>query len=440
MALAIDTRHLLERWIPDQEDYLDAYVGTRGRFQLHRVLAYATVVCSPSTIKLRHCDQDVQQAALDWPADPDDDLHEVEAFHHLQQLSTTSSSVRDSISKAITTTLVASVELSNFSARAQDRSPSSFHRYSVRMIMEDKGNGHTYASKSTLSKVIPGSHSRRGCLWACVNDPKIVWTRDIERYDLLVVWHIQLDFVDLFSPIADPDSSPGKRRRTLNLFQQVPSRCEEDGSRGSHPPEAKRFKGVRFRPERRKWIAEMKPPKSRNKVSLGDFRSQIEAARVVDVAFYHFGKPLNFVDTPQILSTLPTSVGLDEEDKLKLVKEQAKWLASRASTLRSTPTSPFTEATSGATSSVPFEVSESSTICTAVTSGFRSFSEITSPISCGGTDEADDGIFQPDPLAGFVVNVMETMEPGFTLADHRGFISDLEEEQSMFLQSGECQS
>ena len=31
----------------------------------------------------------------------------------------------------------------------------------------------------------------------------------------------------------------------------------------------------------------------------------------------------------------------------------------------------------------------------------------------------------------------QTMEPGFTLANHGGVVSDLEEEQSMFLQSVE---
>jgi hypothetical protein len=55
-------------------------------------------------------------------------------------------------------------------------------------------------------------------------------------------------------------------------------------------PEAKRFKGVRFRDERNRWIAEMKPPRSKNKVSFGDFKSQTEAARAVDAAFFYYGK------------------------------------------------------------------------------------------------------------------------------------------------------
>jgi hypothetical protein len=393
MALAIDTRYLLEQWVPDQEDYLDAYVGSRGRFQLHRVCAYATIVHNCSTFKRQRFDPDVQQSALNWQADPDDDLHEVEVFHHLKQLAATSSLVPPE-QASTTTTLVASALSPTFLARVQD--PSAFHRYSVKMIMEEKGNGHTYASKTSLSDVI----SSRRRLWACVNDPKLVWASATERHDLSVVWHIQLDFVDLHSPVTDPDSTPGKRRRTLNAFQQVPSR--EDASRDL--PEAKRFNGVRFRPDRNRWVAEMKPPRSKNKVSFGDFKSQTEAARVVDVAFHYYGKPLNFADTPQILSTQPSAAGLDEEATLKLVKEQARWLASRA-----------------AAASEHVETSESSSICTAVTSRFRSFSEITlSSLSCGGTDEADDGISQP--------SFVETMEPSFT---DEGVVN--EEGQSVFL-------
>lgn len=66
----------------------------------------------------------------------------------------------------------------------------------------------------------------------------------------------------------------------------------------------------------------MKPPKCKNKVSFGEFQSQTEAARVVDVAFHHYDKQLNSADTPQILSKLQTSAGLNAEEKLKLVKKQ----------------------------------------------------------------------------------------------------------------------
>ncbi|KAG0606062.1 hypothetical protein M758_9G110300 [Ceratodon purpureus] len=430
MALAIDTRYLLERWIPDQEDYLDAYAGSKGRFQLHRVCAHATVVHNCSTIKPRHFNQDVEQAALNWQADPDDDLHEVEVFHHLKQLAATSPLIPELPQQyANRTTLVASVQSPTFLARMQGLPPNcSYHRYSVKMIMEDKGNGHTYGSETTLSEVI-SDVARRGRLWACVNDPKIVWASTADHCDLLLVWHIQLDFVDIYSPRIHPDSSPSKRRRTLNSFQQVPSCSEEDISPESSLPEVKRFKGVRYRRERRTWVAEMKPPKSRNKFSFGDFKTQTEAARAVDAAFHYFGKPLNFADTPQILSTLPTATGLNEEAKLKHVKQQAKWLASIVSTLPSSPILPVTSAGASAESE-PFEISESSTICT---SGFRSFSEITSALNCGGTDEADDGVSQPDPMASFVVNEVEDMEPNFTATDHGCVVNEFEGSQSMVI-------
>ena len=69
-------------------------------------------------------------------------------FHHLPQLSTTLSSIQHSISKAITTSVELRVhgrkidlllhsihdERRVASVQPQDRSPSSFHHYSVRMI------------------------------------------------------------------------------------------------------------------------------------------------------------------------------------------------------------------------------------------------------------------------------------------------------------------
>lgn len=398
---------------------MDAYVGSRGRFQLQSVCAYATVVNNCSTIKRRHLDQEGQKSALDRQGDPDDALQDVEALHPVLPPSVPGLS-QNSLYQTTTTTLVASVQSPTFSARAQDRPPSSFHRYSVKMIMEEKGNGHTYGSMTTLSEVIPNVTSR-GCLWACVNDPKIIWASAADRYYFSVVWHIQLDFVDLLSPTTHPDSSPGKRRRTLNLFQQVPWKTVGNRSRRSHSPEKKKFKGVRFRSNRRTWVAEMKPPKNKNKVSFGDFYSQTEAARAVDAAFHHFGKPLNFVDTPQLLSMLPPSTALNEVAKLKFVKEQAKWLASIASTL------PSLSRAAPRLASEPFETSEYSTIFTAVTSGFRSFSEITSSFSVGDTDEADDGVSQPDPVAGFMANEIEPMEASFTAADHGGAVYEYEE-------------
>ncbi|KAG0568612.1 hypothetical protein M758_6G030300 [Ceratodon purpureus] len=80
----------------------------------------------------------------------------------------------------------------------------------------------------------------------------------------------------------------------------------------------------------------MKPFKYKNKVSFGDFKSAMEAARAVDVAFYYYDKNKwrNFRDSPAFLPPLPGS--LNEEGKLKFVKEQARSLAFMALRLPST--------------------------------------------------------------------------------------------------------
>lgn len=72
----------------------------------------------------------------------------------------------------------------------------------------------------------------------------------------------------------------------------------------------------------------MKPRRKTNKVSLGEFKSKIDAARAVDAAFYYFNKKdlLNFSDSANTLSMTPQA--LDEEEKLRFVKDKAKWLAS----------------------------------------------------------------------------------------------------------------
>ena len=98
----------------------------------------------------------------------------------------------------------------------------------------------------------------------------------------------------------------------------------------------RKYKGVRFRADRKSWVAEMKPFKYKNKVSFGDFKSAMEAARAVDVAFYYYDKNKwrNFRDSPTFLPPLPGS--LNEEGKLKFVKEQARSLAFMALGLPST--------------------------------------------------------------------------------------------------------
>jgi hypothetical protein len=454
MALAIDTKHLLDQFIPNEKRSLGAEFGSGGRFQLHRVYVYAVVSIHEHGSEPE--DWGVERAALDWQADQDDDLEELEVYHNLKHLAVTRPSVRRILSSsngtnAATTTLVANVQSPTFSARLQDRPASSFQRFSRRTCIVDfrrapSGNlpyGFWDPSRFPY-EIVPNVSIRPVARWPWglyLNEcPDIVWTNTTQEYT--VYWQVQFDYVDLHTPCLMSTQRRGKRRRTVHPCHQVSSRRQEDTSRAHHPPDAKRFKGVRFRPDRKRWVAEMKPPRSKNKVSFGDFPSQADAARVVDVAFHYYGKPLNFADTPQILSARPPLPELGPEDKFNFVREQAKWLASIASTFPSSSSSPFARGTSGIRSPVPsLDIPESSRGACSAPLGFRSFSEISSSLGCGGEDEADDGVSQPppswvhpNPMASIFEIELETMEADFTAADHT---ADFGEGQSTLQGSAE---
>ena len=88
IPLAIDTLGLLEQF-PFFEEVL--FGGGPGRFQLHRICVYATIVRKSSAFThlskgiRREPVRQVEQAALDWQPDQEDDLDEMEVFHHLRQ-------------------------------------------------------------------------------------------------------------------------------------------------------------------------------------------------------------------------------------------------------------------------------------------------------------------------------------------------------------------
>ncbi|KAG0561082.1 hypothetical protein KC19_9G035300 [Ceratodon purpureus] len=353
IPLAIDTKGLVELFPFFEEEVFGRHGGGRGRLQIHRICAHATVAHDASTFKHHSKSiraepiRQVQQAALDWQPDQEDDLDKEEVFHHLKQLAAKDASMAG-ISLANDhipgmTTLLASAQCPTFAARARGRPPSSFHRYSLRTSM------FRFHTKEAYGRYFRINHSDMSVI-AYKYPLKLFWFRhpivwaDSRENEALVLWQLQFDFVDLSSRTPDRTWRPGnKRRRTVNPFLQVSSSGgDEDTSRVKHAPQAKRLKGVRFRDKRNRWIAEMKPPKHKNKVSFGDFKSQTEAARAVDAAFYYYGKTkqLNFADTPRILSTKPLSLGLSEVEKLSLVKERARWMASIASTIPSSPTSP----------------------------------------------------------------------------------------------------
>lgn len=138
------------------------------------------------------------------------------------------------------------------------------------------------------------------------------------------LWHLRVTFVALST--SDHQSCTGARR-------QPREPGEADAAEAST---YRRYKGVRFRPGRKSWVAEMKPFKYKNKVSFGDFKSAMEAARAVDAAFFYYDKNKwrNFRDSPKFLPPLPAP--LTEEEKLKFVKGQARSLAFIALCLPST--------------------------------------------------------------------------------------------------------
>lgn len=227
---------------------------------------------------------------------------------------------------------------------------------------------------SMVQGVIPGVERGTWSKWAY--EPKIVWAQGRGgRYFL--VWHLQLDFVDL-------RDKPAKRRRGRNEFHTIgPS---EPKRRFSGNPGKRDFSGVRRREERQRWVAEMRPyaGSKKSKVQFGEYKDLFQAARAVDAAFYYYDKHnnLNFPEsTPQLLASRHVPAGLDELQKIKFVQKQAKWLATRT-----------TEAPS---SSAPS--STSMVIMPAIE--LRTYSEITpSAAICGdGGGETDDGISQPHP-------------------------------------------
>ena len=425
MAAYIDTKHMVEHWIPDHEHHLDDALGGLRRLKMHRVRAHATVIHDPAMMK-RLSEARGQplnprkQALLNWQPSQDDDQHDWEVFKDLHELYTTSTSFPDKSDFAITRhVLIASAESRSFSARMQGRPASSFRRYSIKisMLRNDRNGAYgMYLITHTDLQQLFGPNAVRGnwCKWGY--EPKIFCSNT--RHNCAVFWQIQIDFVDLEETTSG--FQLGKRRREMNLFLQISdhARLVEDRSRVIHALEAKKFRGVRYRPDRKTWVAEMKRPRSKNKTSFGDFKSAIHAARAVDVAFYHYDKisRLNFADTPQILATWSPLVGLNDEEKLRLVKEQAKWVA-LSGLPPSLPTSlPF----AGGTTWVPFEAPEYSTD----TSGFRSFSGITSSMS---TSQPLLPQLHQNPMT-IVSNGVRTMASNLTTA---GLGFELQEGQNM---------
>jgi hypothetical protein len=437
MALAIDTKHLTEKFLPDQEEFFVR--GTERNLQLQRVVVY-TVVFLHRRLGGTHS---TGECCGNWLHDGQgDDKDPVEVLYELKQLAEKTTSfinpetpgyLSSRIPKVGTTVLVANAQSPSFTSPAEEDPPSSRHRFSVRMIMESRCGIILFTN---LRDAIPNFPS--GIISALDHNLDIKIRSPLKTsgcYESFILY-AQLDFVDLSSPSYFSTGPAGKRRRTLNHFHYVSWRGDrEDGrSRETQDAVAKKFKGTKHRSNQKRWIAEMTPPGRGNKVHFGTFKTEYEAARVVDVAFHHYSKELNFPDTPQILFKQPTSEGLHGEEKLKLVKEQAQWMKARLPSLVSRDQSMPFAGEAGVVASVQNSFEIPSTVDT---SGLLSFSAISSSLIIRSPDLADDGSSQPRPWAEALMagsdlaDGKETMEQNFDLADHAVVDNKSGDEQSM---------
>ena len=119
------------------------------------------------------------------------------------------------------------------------------------------------------------------------------------------------------------------------MIRLSPRQVAETSCDANYGSEAKILLGVRCRPNRRTWVAETKPLRRKNKVSLGDFKSQVQAARAVDVAF-HYYKKTDLLNLEGTVALLPPEPGIvDDVEMLEMVEKEVKRLASIGFTLPS---------------------------------------------------------------------------------------------------------
>jgi hypothetical protein len=213
MALAIDTKDLLDTVKRHEARMMDAEIGIGGRLQLHRVCVYAVVREFEHTpgredAVVRDSENSLysehDREARDWQADQDDDLDELEVLHHLKQLSAIKWMLSSSNgNNAATATLVANVQSPTFSARLQDRPASSFQRFSRRLCFVDferlRGMSYVTGVESRLPRgICPKFRDGRGKPYLPSSVPNIVCANTRQEY--IVYWHTQYDYVDLHTP------------------------------------------------------------------------------------------------------------------------------------------------------------------------------------------------------------------------------------------------
>lgn len=129
----------------------------------------------------------------------------------------------------------------------------------------------------------------------------------------------------------------------------------------------KKQRGVRFRPDRSKWVAEFNPSgKKNNKISLGEYDTLAEAARAADAGMFCYGSrtsAYNYADSPSFLQQTPQPVSTqDKEAVRRWARDFAKLTATPTSSLpqidNGTPTPSSQRICKSSTSCPPFETFE----------------------------------------------------------------------------------
>ncbi|KAG0559200.1 hypothetical protein M758_10G084900 [Ceratodon purpureus] len=131
---------------------------------------------------------------------------------------------------------------------------------------------------------------------------------------------LQLDVINCESWVARMPKQPFDVRFGVDL-----SKVKTQGA-------AKKQKGVRYRHDRGKWVAEYNPPgKKNNKISLGEYDNEVEAGRAADAGMYCYNSKrpsYNFVDSPSLLQPYlqqaPQPVNEDKEAVRKWARDFAK--------------------------------------------------------------------------------------------------------------------
>lgn len=390
MALSIDAKPLRDFYIPQLQRDLDTYAGGRKRrFQIYRVHVLADLLPNRAATTINQLFHEerlkwARQEALQWQADPGDDLDEEEVFKHLKQQAETSPLVERAVSQSKckhVTTLITRLEVMLPQIVTENRNRPFFHRYCIRWSIISIWGNDLSMLDSAIPPVFPNAPKRNRSWW-----PYLELKIDGADYAVgrkpAVLWQLQFDFVDLQQTYCS------SKRRRINPFQQVPSAPVEKER------QVKEYRGVRTRKDRKtQFIVAWKPPSSRNKVAFCAFKTHLEAALGADAVFHYYGRPnlLNFPEmTPQILSGFHLPPGLNEKDMIKFVQEKVKWLASKAPELRPSTTAQWS-------SRAP--------------SGFPTISE---PLSIPSS-ESDDGRSQPqawlqEAITSAAINTVQ--EPG----------------------------